>query len=106
MFDSFNNSDNNLFAGGKQGVRSASTGNFAHELGHAIDYNAVGIASKFNAFVRKEKIRPMSWYAATGKSEEFPEAFAFYHSDPEWMKANLPKMFTWFETLTAAGKPP
>ena len=106
MFDSFNNSDNNLFAGGKQGVRSSSIGNFAHELGHAIDYSAGGIARKFNAFVKKEKIRPMSWYAATGKSEEFPEAFAFYHSDPEWMKTNLPKMFTWFETLTTTGKPP
>lgn len=105
MFDSFNNSDKNLFAGGKLGVRSASTVSFAHELGHAIDYNA-GIASKFNAFVKKVSIKPVSWYGATGRSEEFPEAFAFYHSDPEWMKANLPKMFTWFETLTTTGKPP
>ena len=105
MFDSFNNSDKNLFTGGKLGVRSASTVSFAHELGHAIDYNA-GIASKFNAFVKKVSIKPVSWYGATGRSEEFPEAFAFYHSDPEWMKANLPKMFTWFETLTTTGKPP
>src|SRR5205085_4726071 len=39
---------------------------------------------------------------AQGPREEFfPEAFFIYNTDPEWLKAGPPKVFEWFENLTA-----
>ena len=86
-------------------MRSSAIERITHELGHVVGYQA-GIASKFKAFVKKSGIGPVSWYAATGKGELFPEAFAFYQTDPQWMEDNHPKMFKWFETLRKTGKPP
>jgi hypothetical protein len=105
LLDSFTHSEQNLFTGGKQGVRSTGTEVIAHEFGHVVGYQSK-IESKYNAFVKKNKIKSVSWYGATGKSEKFPEAFAFYHTDPEWMKNNQPELFKWFETLRTTGKPP
>ena len=66
-----------------------------------------GVKSAFNAFVAAKRIKPMTWYAASNPpSELFPEAFALYQSDPEWLKTNWPDLFTWFEKLSATGRPP
>ncbi len=105
IFDRFTRSERLLFSGGTKGVRPASTETFVHEFGHVL-VNAGGIAKKFDAFVKKHKIKPVSWYAASGKSEAFPEAFAFFQLDPEWMKRNQPKLHKWFVTLSKTGKPP
>jgi hypothetical protein len=105
IFDSITHSETALFSGGAQGVRSTAVEGFAHELGHVVGHQA-GIESKFNAFVKDNKIKAVSWYGASGKSEPFPEAFAFYHTDREWVKNNQPKLFSWFETLRLTGKPP
>jgi hypothetical protein len=105
LLDSFTHSEQSLFTSGKQGVRSTGTEVIAHEFGHVVGYQSK-IESKYNAFVKKNKIKSVSWYGATGKSEKFPEAFAFYHTDPEWMKNNQPELFKWFETLRTTGKPP
>jgi hypothetical protein len=105
IFDSFTHSEQNLFSGGKESVRSTGTEVIAHEFGHVVGYQSK-IESKYNAFVKKNKIKSVSWYGATGKSEQFPEAYSFYHTDPEWMKNNQPELFKWFETLRTTGKPP
>ena len=104
MFDGFTKSEQYLFAGGKKGVRSSAIESVAHELGHVVGYQA-SIASKFKTLFRKSG-GTVSWYAAASKGERFPEAFAFYHTDPQWMEDNHPKMFKWFETLRKTGKPP
>ncbi len=105
MFDGFTDSEQYLFAGGKKGVRSSAVEGITHELGHVVGFQA-GIASKFNARFGKSASGKVSWYAATSKGEMFPEAFAFYNTDPQWMEDNHPAMFKWFETLGKTGKPP
>jgi hypothetical protein len=53
------------------------------------------------------KKAPMTKYAASAPSTEFfPEAFAIYNADPEWMQNNLPDMFAWFEKLAKSGAAP
>jgi hypothetical protein len=43
----------------------------------------------------------VTWYAAANpKDEFFPEAFALYLGDPEWLRGNRPDLFNWFETLS------
>jgi hypothetical protein len=106
IFDNAFGNDAYLFAGGSRGIRPASTMTFSHELGHALESQA-GIEAAFKAFVAKNKIKPMTWYAASKPTAEtFPEAFALYQNDPEWMETNLPDLFSWFETLSRTGSPP
>lgn len=98
--------DDLLFVGGKGGVRPESTTTFAHELGHVIGRQA-NIQREFNKFVTRKKIKPVSKYAGTKKSTEFfPEAFAFYQLDPEFMENQQPELYKWFEVLSKTGKPP
>jgi Domain of unknown function (DUF4157) len=106
IFDRANLSDPNLFVGGKNGVRQSSTMTAVHEFGHIVE-NKNGIKSAFSAFVAKNKIKPITWYAAAKPASDFfTEAFSLFHADPEWMKSNIPMMHAWFETLSQSGKPP
>lgn len=106
IFDRALQSDQLLFVGGPSGVRKASTLLFAHEFGHVVEAQN-SIKAKFNAFVKKKKIKPPTWYAKSNVTGEFfPEALALYNSDPDWMKLNLPDLYAWFETLSKTGSPP
>lgn len=106
IFDRAFTNDSLLFAGGSQGVRPASTMTYTHELGHALGTQN-GIEAAFNKFVADKKIKPTTWYAKSKPAtESFPEAFAIYQSDPEWMRTNLPDLSAWFDTLSKTGKPP
>lgn len=106
IFDNAFNNDALLFAGGSRGVRPASTMTFSHEFGHAIEKKS-GIEAAFKKFVGDKKIKQMTWYAVSKPATEtFPEAFAIYQNDPEWMQTNLPELYAWFETLNATGAPP
>ena len=106
FFDFAFKDQNILFTGGLYGVRLPSVRRFAHELGHVVEETA-GIKAAFNKFVKAKRINPITWYAKSDKTKEFfPEAFALYHTDPEWMKTNLPALYQWFETLSQTGKPP
>lgn len=106
IFDNAFANDEYLFAGGTRGIRPASTMTFTHELGHALETQG-GIEAAFAKFVKDRKIKPMTWYAGSKPaSETFPESFAIYQNDPEWMETNLPDLFSWFETLSRTGSPP
>ena len=106
IYNSVTMNDKALFAGGAGGVRQADVETYTHELGHALGSQA-GIEAAYTAFVAKKKIKPITWYAASDPGgESFPEAFSLYKNDPEWMKNNLPDLFTWFETVKTTGKPP
>ena len=106
IFDCGMKKNNFLFVGGTQGVRERGTLLFTHELGHVIE-GKNNVRAKFNAFVKKKKIKSPTAYAASNKSKEFfPEAFSLFQNDPEWMQANLPDLFQWFETLSQTGKAP
>ena len=54
----------------------------------------------------KIRQRILRYAASDPGGESFPEAFSLYKNDPEWMKNNLPDLFTWFETVKTTGKPP
>jgi hypothetical protein len=106
IFDDAFAGDASLFIGGKRGVRPISTMTYAHEAGHLVGFSA-GIERAFNRFVKKKRIKPVTRYAKGKPTKEFfPEAFALYQMDPEWMKTNQPDLFKWFETLSQTGKAP
>jgi hypothetical protein len=106
IFDQASINDETLFVGGRLGVLPTTSLTFAHEFGHAVGGQA-DIQKEFNKFVAAKKIRPITAYARTdSKKEFFPEAFAQFSTDPEWMKANQPELFIWFEELAKTGKPP
>jgi hypothetical protein len=106
IFDKAFQGDALLFLGGTGGVRSESTMTVGHEFGHTVESQA-GIQKAFLDFVAKEKIKPITWYSAKQPAKDFfTEAFALYHTDPEWMRNNQRKLYDWFEKLTKTGKPP
>ena len=93
------------FLGGKSGVLPEEAETFVHELGHVVGYT--GAEKKFNEFVKKKGIKPITRYAGEKpESEFFPEAFQLFQTDPEWMQTNLPDLFAWFDVLAKTGKPP
>lgn len=79
--------------------------NVLHELGHATAHQA-GIEAAFNAWRARNRPPDPTWYAATGASELFPEAFALYHTDPRWLCSSAPLLYAWFHELATTGTPP
>jgi hypothetical protein len=111
IFDSANASADTLFLGGQSQdqrphAMAAITMVFAHEIGHV--YSAQpGIRAAFEKLVRSKDIKPVTWYAASDpQAEFFPEAFALYHCDPEWLRASRPDLFAWFQLLSTDGLAP
>jgi hypothetical protein len=105
IFDAGVKSDPTQFVGGKGGVLREDVLIFAHEFGHLV--GTAAIEKKFAAFVQKKNIKPITRYATEKPAtESFPEAFALFQADPEWVQANLPDLYAWFEELTKTGKPP
>ena len=110
FYDNWVMNDQQLFTGGTGTVAPASEETPLHEFGHVVG-GQEGIENafkaKFTASKATLKTAPITWYAKSNPSREFfPEAFALFHADPEWMKANLPDMFAWFEVLSKTGQPP
>lgn len=87
------------FLGGATGVRPLGAMAISHEFGHVVAFKT-GAKAKFNRFVREEGILPFTRYAEGEPEKEFfEEAFFLYSMDPEWLKANQPKVFQWFEAM-------
>jgi hypothetical protein len=111
IFDRANASNDALFLGGRgQGqtprVAVATIMTFAHEIGHVISEQP-GVRAAFEKLVSSKNIKPVTWYAASNpKTEFFPEVFALYHCDPEWLGGSRPDIFAWFRLLSAEGLPP
>lgn len=79
---------------------------YTHELGHTLGRKN-GIEAAFNKFVVDKKIKRTTWYAKSKPAtESFPDTFAIYQNDPEWMRTNLSDLSTSFATLSKTGKPP
>ena len=118
IYDGITIGSNSLFigqavTGGDPRVAPIAAMTVVHELGHHVGWSGGSktVRDAFNAkFVNsaaKLKKAPVTWYAASSPgSEFFPEAFAIFEADPEWMQQNLPDMFAWLTTLTTTGKPP
>jgi hypothetical protein len=106
IFDQASINDETLFIGGRLGVLPTTSLTFAHEFGHAVGDQA-DIQKEFNTFVTAKKIKPVTEYAGGDPQKEFfPEAFALFNTDPEWMKTNQPDLYKWFEELAKTGKAP
>jgi hypothetical protein len=107
-------SDNALFSGDAIGseVRATpmSVMTALHEMGHAVsatDSVQAAFNTKFVNARAKVHTASVTWYAESDRPGEFfPEAFAIYNQDPEWMRVNLPPMFAWFEEFAKTGKAP
>jgi hypothetical protein len=106
IFDSARLNAESLFIGGlgpdgKPEVAVETMMAFAHELGHMVAATP-GVKEGFDGLVRTKKIKPVTWYSASNPTTEFfPEAFALYLGDPEWLKGNRPDLFKWFDTLSS-----
>jgi hypothetical protein len=104
IFDSSRLNSESLFIGGTGSGGTVEVADeefmaFAHELGHILSAMP-GAREGFNGVVKTKEIKPVTWYAAANpKDEFFPEAFALYLGDPEWLKGNRPDLFNLFETL-------
>jgi hypothetical protein len=91
--------------GGKRDVKISPAETFAHELGHVVSYG-YGVQQAFDELVADKGIKPITWYAAKDPPKElFPEAFALFYSDPEWLQNNWPDLFKFFDDLDKAGPP-
>jgi hypothetical protein len=108
LFDQFTKNDDSLFMGGPNGISSASMGTVVHEVGHAVGSQAsIEAAFKAKFDTGPDKVEPITDYAKKKPvTESFPEAFALYNTDPQWMKENLLVMYEWFEVLAKTGAPP
>jgi hypothetical protein len=110
IFDKASTSTGALFLGGwgldqKPRVVNAVTMTFAHEIGHLISVQP-GVKAAFEKLVKSKDIKPVTWYAASNpQTEFFPEAFALYHCDPEWLGGSRPDLFAWFQLLSKEGLP-
>ncbi len=76
----------------------------AHEMGHAVGYHTDPISpnhkiysEEFFDFVDLNNIDAFTQYSHNLHTELWPEAFALFHLDPEWMQTNYPELFTWFD---------
>lgn len=103
IFDSLSLNSEAFFVGGAEGQRAVVADTFwvfAHEFGHMIAAMP-GTKEAFASLVRTKASQPVTWYAASNpKDEFFPEAFALYLGDPEWLRNSRPDLFRWFETLS------
>ncbi|QEC78003.1 eCIS core domain-containing protein [Mucilaginibacter ginsenosidivorax] len=107
IYDRSSLASNILFVGSKTGAFDAGIEILTHEMGHAFSFEQAGVETAFNKFVKAKKISPVTAYAGSSiNTESFPEAYALYHLDPQWMSANIPDLYTWFNTLSQTGKAP
>ena len=44
---------------------------------------------------------PITSYAGSSPKEFFAEAYAAWRADPEYLQANAPRAFNWFEALSS-----
>ena len=105
LFDAATDNPDALFMGGigpdgKPATMAASAMPFAHELGHVVMNLEPTEKAKFDRLVAGRTIN-LTWYAASDPTKElFPEAFALFYGDPEWLKNNWPDLFAFFDALT------
>ncbi len=52
----------------------------------------------FEKFVKDNNIKSPTDYGTNASAEHFAEAYSLYKTDPEYLKANNPKLFDYFET--------
>jgi hypothetical protein len=92
--------------GAPEGVHDPHVLLLTHELGHSIE-SKLGARVAFNKFVERENIQPFTRYAGEDPEKEFfPEAFALYQTDPEWLRRNHWSVYEWLDTLNKTGKVP
>ena len=105
LFDGFHDNEDVTFMGStKDAVLPLSAMTILHEIGHAID----DVTSARAAFNKKfPKVRGFTAYARHDPTKEaFEEAFAIFHGDPAWLKANHKDVSEWFDALASTGKSP
>jgi subtilisin family serine protease len=111
MFDAATDNPGALFLGGigpdgKPATMAASAMSFAHELGHVVATRDPTVKKAFDKMVSAKAIRPITWYAASDPLKElFPEAFALFYGDPEWLKNNWADLFDFFAALDKIAAP-
>ena len=108
IFDAIRANDDRLFVGGAL-VLPISADAVLHEVGHLVGEQA-SIQAEFNrTFVdagARLRTAPPTSYAGRETGEFFPEAFALYQTDPEWLRTNIPAMYRWIDVVARTGAPP
>jgi hypothetical protein len=77
-----------------------------HELGHAAEEMSPAIETAFRGWLRRNRQAAPTWYAASSRSEMFPESFALYHTDPHFLCNQSPLLYAWLDELSRTGTPP
>jgi hypothetical protein len=108
LFDLINHQET-LFVGSTH-VRSRKAMSILHELGHAVSRaGPTNLQNEFNAkFVgagaKKKLEAPTSYGRSDAEKEFFPEAFALYHVDPDYVRRELPDVAAFFDKATGVTK--
>jgi hypothetical protein len=76
-------------------VRSAASGG-RFTPGGATGPDSARLAA-FDAMRARSREAPVTAYGATGHAEAFAEAYMLYRADPEYLRANRPETFRWFD---------
>jgi hypothetical protein len=108
LFDLIN-SQETLFVGTSH-IRSRKAMSILHELGHAIrtagstdlqkDFNAEFVSAKS----KKKLEAPTSYGRSDPGKEFFPEAFALFQLDPEYVRRELPDVAAFFDKASTPPK--
>lgn len=106
MYDNGMRASASAFRGGPEGVNVPQAMLITHEVGHVMQARTNGKAA-FDKFVKAAGIRPFTHYAESKPdSEFFPEAFAIYQTDPEWLRRNHFTVYQWMAEFNRTGKAP
>ena len=77
-----------------------------HELGHALGEDA-GVGAAFHDWIQAHPQTAPTWYAASAPDTElFPEAFALYHTEPDFLRRRYPLLRAWFGELARTNRTP
>jgi hypothetical protein len=76
---------------------------FAHEFDHVVS-DRLGVQKAFDACVKKKKIKPVTWYAASSPAKAVSGSLRALETDPGG-RGNWPELW-WFDVLSTTGKSP
>jgi hypothetical protein len=104
LYDAAHDPDRELFCGGTNHILPRLSLVFLHEFGH-ITSKYMPVQKRFNKEFDVQHLDPVTWYAAADPEEEFyPEVYALYYADPEWLQFNRTDIYDWMRTFFSPAK--
>jgi hypothetical protein len=78
-------------------ARTAGTAGEEKAAARSADGKTSKRLENFDAYVKANGLKSPTDYGTTGMAEFYAESYSLYKTDPEYLKANNPKVFEYFE---------